>query len=607
MSKQIVIVTSEFGKQGGGLSNSASKLFKILTGLGFNVQVVISSQSDVNDNLLISDNQKIIHDTVKVTSGGHNKSLQRDLFFRGHIYNVLKILQDTKPDLIIAFGAGLNGLFASELSKKLCSKLVVMPRGSEVNLAISNSELFHYNLECLAQAIALVSVSSELMERTKEIYFSPSCNYKIIPNIIDFKSNNSFSKQNTSEIILGTGAKYLNEKKGIHNLIFALAILNKTSKRKYNLQLCGFIDDDLKKNYQELIRSLKLEQHVNFLGVLNRNEFLIEMQSWDIALQSSFCEGFSNSIGDAISIGKPFIISDTGFIAEQIRTQFPELVFSELTTEGIAKKIHDTFFNKDIVGLCKNAVNTFKGLVSKEVVYSAWKQFLDDVLSTTYIKTIDFNNRNIITLLLHEISDSEFSSVELPKDKFSGLCELVSKAGFKFCSAREYFNAVDKTKLIVCTFDDGYKSVLETALPILKKHSFSATVFVCTDHIGKSNDWNPKDKVKRFHLTLPELLILKNEGWEIGSHGTQHISFHRLDEKEILNSLEYSKSILTESFGNIVSFAYPYGDTSPFIESIVANHYSNVFTTTTGGTHILLDRQRIKRYSFDEIQTLFTI
>ena len=112
--------------------------------------------------------------------------------------------------------------------------------------------------------------------------------------------------------------------------------------------------------------------------------------------------------------------------------------------------------------------------------------------------------------------------------------------------------------------------------------------------------------MKRFHLTLPELLILKNEGWEIGSHGTQHISFHRLDEKEILNSLEYSKSILTESFGNIVSFAYPYGDTSPFIESIVANHYSNVFTTTTGGTHILLDRQRIKRYSFDEIQTLFT-
>lgn len=605
MSKQIVIVTSEFGKHGGGLSNSASKLFKTLNGLGFNVQVVISSQSVINDNDLNQDQQKIIHDTVKVANGGHNQSLQRDLFFRGHLNNVLQILQGKKPELIIAFGAGLNGLFASELSKKTCSKLVVMPRGSELNLAISNAELFHYNRECLAQATAIVAVSNELLKRAKEIYFRPSCSFKTIPNIIEFENFHTTSKKKTSEIILGTGAKFLNEKKGIHNLISALHILNKTPNRKFNLQLCGFVDEDLKKNYLELIRLLKLEHHVNFLGVMNRNEFLLEMQGWDVALQSSFCEGFSNSIGDAICIGKPFIISNTGFIAEQINEQFPELIFSELTAEGIANKIQDTYFKKDIDRLCKDAVRSIKKLVSKEVVYSEWKHFLDELFTTKENHSIGFNNENILSLMLHEISDSDFSSIDLPKNKFSELCKSVSQAGFHFCSAEKYFNSADKSKLIVCTFDDGYKSVLHTALPILKKFSFTATVFVCTDHIGKSNDWNPKDKTKRFHLTLPELLALKNEGWEIGSHGTQHISFLRLDEKEILHSLENSKSILAESFGNINSFAYPYGDTSVFVESIVAKQFSNIFTTFSGGTHILLDRQRIKRYSFDEIQTLF--
>jgi hypothetical protein len=57
---------------------------------------------------------------------------------------------------------------------------------------------------------------------------------------------------------------------------------------------------------------------------------------------------------------------------------------------------------------------------------------------------------------------------------------------------------------------------------------------------------------------------------------------------------------------SINSFAYPYGDTSPFIEQIVKSQFENVFTTDSGGTHILLDRHRIRRYSFTEIQTLFS-
>ncbi len=608
MKKRIIIVTSEFGKQGGGLSKSASNLFQTLTDIGFLVEVVVSSQSSKSNTEIFYLNKKIIHNTVKVSRGGHNFNLQRDLFFRGHLNNILNILQDKLPDLIIAFGAGLNGLFASELSKKLKTKLVLMPRGSEMNLAISNAELFHFNRECLRQATAVVSLSNELLERAKEIYYNPTCMFKVIPNSISFQnSSSSFSqKKNNSEIILGTGAKFLNEKKGILNLLSALAILNSKSKKKFTLHLCGFIDEDLKNKYQELINSLSLEPYVKFMGALNRNEFLSEMEKWDVALQCSFCEGFSNSIGDAISIGKPFMISNTGFIAEQIRTQYPELIFSDLSAETIAEKIHETYFNGIISASCKKAVNHFKNLVLDENVYSEWKQFLNDVLSIPQKAVINLNREQILSLMLHELSDSEFSSIDLPKNKFLELCHLVNQSGFKFCSAEEYFNAADKTKLIICTFDDGYKSVLQFGLPILKQFSFTATVFVCTDHIGKASDWNPKDRVKRFHMTFDDLNIIKSEGWEIGSHGTKHISFHRLDEKEILQSIENSKNILANSFGNVVSFAYPYGDTSTFIEAMLKDHFANVFTTVTGGTHILLDRHRIKRYTFDEIQTLFT-
>ncbi len=602
MKKRIIIVTSEFGKQGGGLSTSASNLFQLLVDLNFVVEVIISSQH--SNQIIEKSNKSIFHNKIVISSGGYNSRLQSDLFFRGHLNNTIFYLKHTKPDLIISFGAGLNGLFASELSSKLNSKLVIMPRGSELNLAISNSDLYYYNKKCLSKASSVVSVSNELIERSKEIYYSPFCIYKVIPNAINFCNFNSI-KNGDSEIILGTGAKFLNEKKGIFNLIYALYILNNMSSNKFNLNLCGFIDEDLKDSYQELIEKLKLNQNITFVGSLTRAEFLLEIQNWDIALQTSICEGFSNSIGDAISVGISFMISNTGYIAEQIFEDFPELVFDNLTPESIAEKIYNAYFNNDIKQLCEGAIGIIKHNVSKESIYREWKDFIDVTLSDEKQIPISINTNSVISLMLHEISDTEFSGVDLPINKFTELCFAIKQKGYTLCSAVEYFNSENKSNLIICTFDDGYKSVYKFAFPILKKYSFTATVFVCPKHMGKSNDWNPKDKLTRFHMTLDELLKLKEEGWEIGSHGIEHISFHRLDEKEILQSVIESKMFLEKHFGEIHSFAYPYGDTSAIIETIVKQHYSNIFTTNLGGTHVLLDRHRIKRYLFDELQSLF--
>ena len=607
MKRKILIITSEFGKQGGGLSNSATQLANHLCDLGFRVEVVISSQSKINEDFN-QPNLKVIHDTIQVASGGYNSNLQRDLFFRGHLNNVSIEQQKDLPELVIAFGCGLNGLFASELSKSLNTKLVAMPRGSELNLADSNADLFHFNKECFKQAAAVVCVSNELLQREKNIFYNPKILYAVIPNIINIDENLfvASSKQNDSEIIIGSGAKYLNEKKGIANLLQAVALLNQKAKQKFTLRLAGFVDNDLLLKYNEMIQTFNLNSHVKFLGVLNRKQFLDEVKNWDIALQGSFSEGFSNSIGDAMSIGKPFMITDTGFVAEQIRTDFPELIFFNSTPESICEKLYETYFKKDIAKLSTKAANSIKQMVSRDTIISKWQTVINELLSLQNHKTLQLKNEHIITMMLHEISETNFTGIELPISKLEELCKLVNDNGFKFCSAEQYFSSLDKSKLFICSFDDGYKSVLKFGLPILNRFNFTATVFVCTNHIGQINSWNPKDKTNRQHMTLEELHLLKNQGWEIGSHGTNHISFNRLSETEILSNVTESKNVLANHFGNITSFAYPYGDTSPFIEELVKQKFENVFTTDSGGTHILLDRQRIRRYSFTEIQTLFS-
>jgi len=256
--------------------------------------------------------------------------------------------------------------------------------------------------------------------------------------------------------------------------------------------------------------------------------------------------------------------------------------------------------------LSAEAVNSIKQIVSSKAIVSQWKIILGELLSLQNNTTLQLKNEHIITLMLHEISETNFTGVDLPIEKFEALCKIVNDNGFKFCSSKQYFSTLEKSRLLICSFDDGYKSVLKFGLPILSRFNFTATVFVCTNHIGQSNAWNPKDKTNRQHMTMEELHLLKEQGWEIGSHGTNHISFNRLNEEEILNNLTESKSVLSSHFGNINSFAYPYGDTSPFIEQIVKSQFENVFTTDSGGTHILLDRHRIRRYSFTEIQTLFS-
>lgn len=607
MNRKLLIITSEFGKQGGGLSSSARQLANHLCYLGFRVEVVISSQSKINEDSK-QPNLKVIHDTIQVASGGYNSNLQRDLFFRGHLNNISTEQQKDLPDLVIAFGCGLNGLFASELSKSLNVKLLAMPRGSELNLSTSNADLFHSNKECFKQAAAVVCVSNELLQRAKNIFNNPQILYAVIPNIIKIDENlfEANNKQNDSVITLGTGAKYLNEKKGIANLLQSVALLNQKAKQKFSLRLAGFVDDDLFLKYNEIIQNFNLTSHVRFLGVLNRKQFWDEIKNWDIALQGSFCEGFSNSVGDAISIGIPFMITDTGFIAEQIRIDFPDLIFFISTPESICEKLSRTYFKKDIVKLSAKAAKSIKQIVSSDAVILKWQTIINELLFLQKTKTLHLKNEHIITLMLHEISETNFTGVDLPISNFEELCKIVSENGFKFCSAEQYFSLPDKSKLLICSFDDGYKSVLKYGLPILSRFNFTATVFVCTNHIGQTNSWNPKDKANRQHMTLEELHHLKNQGWEIGSHGTKHISFNRLSETEILENIIESKNVLANHFGNITSFAYPYGDTSPFIEELVKQIFENVFGTNSGGTHILLDRQRIRRYSFTEIQTLFS-
>jgi peptidoglycan/xylan/chitin deacetylase (PgdA/CDA1 family) len=75
--------------------------------------------------------------------------------------------------------------------------------------------------------------------------------------------------------------------------------------------------------------------------------------------------------------------------------------------------------------------------------------------------------------------------------------------GFNVLSLQEALAALASGKLpprAVCiTFDDGYRSLHDLALPVLREFRLPATVFVTTGYVGSGNMWNERiiDSVRR--------------------------------------------------------------------------------------------------------------
>ena len=109
------------------------------------------------------------------------------------------------------------------------------------------------------------------------------------------------------------------------------------------------------------------------------------------------------------------------------------------------------------------------------------------------------------------------------------------------------------------TFDDGYADFLDTAVPVLRRHGCTATVFALAGRMGGNNGWDADGDRKRL-MTADELRLVVREGMEVGSHGLLHQRLPQLSDAELQREVADSHSILSDVIGKrIEGFAYPYG------------------------------------------------
>jgi peptidoglycan/xylan/chitin deacetylase (PgdA/CDA1 family) len=117
------------------------------------------------------------------------------------------------------------------------------------------------------------------------------------------------------------------------------------------------------------------------------------------------------------------------------------------------------------------------------------------------------------------------------------------------------------SRAALLTFDDGYTSVLRSAVPVLEQFGYPAVMFVPTDFIGRSNEYDRGIEPEEPICGWEELRELESRGVSIQAHGKSHRSFSSLTPDEIRVELEISRDPLQEGLKKLIEvFAYPFGD-----------------------------------------------
>ena len=583
---KILIVTTEIGLDGGGLSLSCTKLADVLS-RKHTVEIADSTAQP-----------------ILTASDGALTHLRHSI---GMEYKLKTEVEKYKDyDVVIGFGGNFNGYYASLLAYKINAKYVLSLRGSDINLSKWSAETNWYSHKAIDNADKIVVLSNEM--KNNVLLVSPSAKNKItiIPNVFEDKQSKIAFPNLPSSITLGCAASYLNEKKGIANLLCMVSEFKKRSQLPIKLILVGKIDDDLKLEYLQIINDLKLKDNVLLVNKMSRSELTQAMKNWDFYIQGAVCEGCSNSVMEAFQNGCAFISTKTGFIAEALSPKFPYIFFDNFNPASMSLSLLKLINQKDKELLYSKAYKTLVQCCNKYTIENKWQKIFGTV---TVQRPIPEVIEHVIAVGLNDIQGELHDSITTPVDVFEKFVEQIYKNGYGLCSMRDYIakNAEERKSWIVCTFDDGYKGLNEYALPILSKYGFTATVFICTSLIGKDNKWNNKDAVFRQHLNMEELQNLHRYGWEIASHGVSHLNLLKLTDEEMDYELRQSHDFLVKEWGEVVTYAYPYGAYNAFIKSCVSKYYKYAFSVTQGGTSLIADSLQIRRYSITEIYKMLSL
>jgi len=127
-----------------------------------------------------------------------------------------------------------------------------------------------------------------------------------------------------------------------------------------------------------------------------------------------------------------------------------------------------------------------------------------------------------------------------------------------------------KQGAVIFSFDDQYVNEWFAYKNLFSTYAINATFFIANPYLLDSE-------------CVRKLKILESEGHEIACHGYNHLnSLDYTDSMDIYVEKEIKPAInqLKQQGFNVVSFAYPFGKSSPTIDSVMLTYFSYIRKAT---------------------------
>ena len=141
------------------------------------------------------------------------------------------------------------------------------------------------------------------------------------------------------------------------------------------------------------------------------------------------------------------------------------------------------------------------------------------------------------------------------------LLKLLGYRGLSMTALEPYLRGEKKGRVVGITLDDGYVNNLEHALPVLRRHGFSATCYVVSGQMGGSNVWDHgKGIPEKVLMDAAQLRAWVAGGQEVGAHTRSHVDLRETDDTAAFHEIAGCKRDLEHRVETqIRHFCYPYG------------------------------------------------
>ncbi|HEY5622553.1 MAG TPA: polysaccharide deacetylase family protein [Gammaproteobacteria bacterium] len=181
-----------------------------------------------------------------------------------------------------------------------------------------------------------------------------------------------------------------------------------------------------------------------------------------------------------------------------------------------------------------------------------------------------------VILMYHHVDASTPASTSVTPERFEAHLEHLEDEGYRVRPLLDVLEALRsgqpvEDRTVVLTFDDGYSSVLDAAMPLLRSRNWPFTVFVASDYAEGNH---------RGYLDWDGLRELTANGATIGNHSRSHAHFVRRLRGEserqwrdrIRDEIEAAGRRLEDELGEAVIpvLAYPFGEYDTDVKGIVA-------------------------------------